>query len=103
MFDKVWLLKLFLLYLRLKHGNRRPIADLKANYMDETLLVNDHVIVTEIHEYPDNVIRSVVFTTMTTTEMISPLDESEHTIMHNNVCYYNLDCNVITKHWLKWI
>ena len=54
-------------------------------HMDHTLPNNDNIIVTEIHEYRDNVIRSVLFTDLRTIKDIRTLDRAQHAMMR----YYN--------------
>ena len=81
MADEFWLINSYLLHSRLHNQSRNPIAELKTKHMNDTLPTNDDVVVAEIHEYRDDVIRSVVFKDTTTVKNIRALNTKQHTMM----------------------
>lgn len=85
MLDEFWLLNSYLLHLWYKKNSQRPIGELKTKYMDNGLPENDNIIVAEIHEYRDNVIRSTLFKDVFTIKKIRSLNKSYHSLMR----YYN--------------
>ena len=80
MADEFWLLNSYLIHLHTESRSQRPIAELKAKHMCERLPENDNVIVAEMHEYLDNVIRSVMFKDMNSVKTVRALDSKQHAL-----------------------
>lgn len=70
--DEFWLLNSYLIYLHNERSVRRPISVLKQHMYN--LPANDNTIISEIHEYRDNVKRSAVFRSMLGVTNIEPAE-----------------------------